>query len=194
VITTVRAVQLLHQALLIRAEISALGDRQRVDIQDSDLLVPELYRAIDASRPDSLKPVITVAVFVSGDSAVLQELLNRWRSFHEFRSDTKPAQLRVYVIGPVDENLDAPPGVAISLVVDPSEFSFRTGIRLVPTTVVFDDDQALSMMLGLPDRSTFLRAGQLRQRPQAAEVEVRNPSVEDFVRLQPVRQLAQEGW
>jgi hypothetical protein len=100
----------------------------------------------------------------------------------------------VFVVGTLSGNVLAP-GVAISRVVDAADFSVRTGIRLLPTTVVFYGNRVLSVMLGLPDQSAILSAIRQLASPQtAAAVDVRNPSPQDFLRLKPIRELVQEGW
>lgn len=174
------SVALVRDSVKNRQAIAVLRVPTRFQIHGSQILDPAMYYTQEGSAEKSEKGVRLVSIVLGRPDA--EAVLRVWDSV-KAESFTRRAGMSVLLSG-VAEDLalqTMPADVAVNRVKNPEQFSTRTGIRVLPfSLIIAGRDNVVAAGPGLPDVSfirdaaeRFIREGQnaaTRFRPVTLEI------------------------
>lgn len=174
------SVALVRESVKGRQAIAVLRVPTTFEIRGTQILDPAMYDTHQEAIPAADKPVQLVSI-VSG-RADAEAVLRVWNSV-KAEPLIGRSGMSVLVSGVGEERaMEAMPAdVRVNRVRNPEEFSTRTGIRVLPfSLIIADGDHVLAVGPGLPDASfvrdaaeRFIREGSraaTRFRPATVEV------------------------
>jgi len=147
-------------SLNMRVGISALMQPPEVTIANTQLLDDRLYDRLIGAPTDS---DLVVFVVVPSDPNSVLSVLKMWPSLMAAAGQpATPLELDLTVVGPHSgdlSNIALPPNVVIQRVRDAEQFTYQTGIRVVPISVIVTRSRrVLSVAAALPNSEVLADA------------------------------------
>jgi hypothetical protein len=145
------SVTLVRDSLERRDAIAVLRTARTFEIRDSQILNRGLYE-IDRQRDSESASGLQLVSIVAGQTEV-EAVLRVWASVKEGSVVNRSAMsVLVFEVGEKPQLAGVPPGIAVRRIKKVEAFTTRTGIRVIPFSLIMTaGDKILAAGPGLPD-------------------------------------------